>query len=65
MDTYSIPGPPCPRCGERAFAWQSAASLADDLLVAIGDAHYRPRVCSECGTFQLVLTRVEEVIEDA
>jgi hypothetical protein len=61
MDTLSIPGPPCPLCGERAFAWSKPACDADDLLVEIGDAHYRPRVCAECGNLQLVLIRVEKV----
>lgn len=56
MDAFSIPGPPCPLCGQSDFAWQTP----NDLTVVIGDARYRPRLCSECGNLQLVLTRVEE-----
>lgn len=55
MNTPSIPGPHCPICNGSAFAWQPD----DDLLVEIGDARYRPRVCAECGNIQLVLTCTE------
>jgi hypothetical protein len=57
MDTFSIPGPPCPFCGETAYASQPA----DGPLVEIGDARFLPRMCAECGNLQLVLTRVEEL----
>jgi hypothetical protein len=59
MDALSIPGPPCPLCGQGAFAWQTP----DDLTIEIGDARYRPRRCAECGNIQLVLTRVEALDE--
>ena len=57
MDTFSIPGPPCPICGGNAFY----CDAEDDLLVEIGDARYLPRVCAECGNIQLVLTRSEDL----
>ena len=55
METLSIPGPPCPICGNSAFAWNAD----EDGLVEIGDARYLPRVCAECGNIQLVLTSAE------
>lgn len=55
MDTFSIPGPPCPICGEAAFACQPG----EDLVVEVGDARYHPRICAECGNIQLVLIRTE------
>ena len=55
MDAGSIPGPSCPICGHSAFAWETA----DDLLIEIGDARYRPRTCADCGNVQLMLTRIE------
>ena len=61
MDTFSIPGPHCPICGGNAFDWDAD----DDWSVEIGDARYLPRVCSECGNIQLVLTSCEIVAECA
>ena len=58
MDTFSISGPPCPICGESAFAW----SPEEILIVEIGDAQYQTRVCAECGNHQLVLTRVDDLV---
>ena len=60
METLSIPGPPCPICGNSAFACNGD----DDNTVEIGDARYLPRVCAECGNIQLVLTRTEEIVEE-
>lgn len=58
MDDFSIPGPPCPICGEMKFAW----TPEDDFLVEIGDGRYRPRTCAECGNVQLLLTRVDDLV---
>ena len=58
MDEFSDFGPPCPFCGQTAFACESADAQA----VEIGDARYYPRVCAECGNIQLVLTRADELV---
>lgn len=56
MDTFSIPGPPCPICGGSAFQHDGD----ENKLVEIGDARYLARACAECGNIQLVLTRAED-----
>ena len=57
MDQFSALGPACPLCGGNAFDWQ----IADEMVVEVGDARFQPRVCTECGNIQLLLTRVDEL----